>query len=104
MQLADLGQVVLLSVTSLVTLFILTKLMGNRQMSQLTVFDYIVGISIGSLAAEMATHPDPESWLALVAMVIYAGASMIINTLNNKSLKLRKVFLGEPLVLYDRGT
>lgn len=75
----DLGQVVLQSIASLVVLFLLTKLMGNRQMSQLTMFDYITGISIGSLAAEMASHPDDESWLGLVAMAIYAFITVGIN-------------------------
>ena len=49
------------SLGSLVWLFVLTKLMGNRQMSQLTLFDYIIGISIGSIAAEMASHPEEDS-------------------------------------------
>ena len=51
MDFKDLGHVVLLSFFSLLVLFILTKLMGKRQMSQMSLFDYIVGISIGSLAA-----------------------------------------------------
>ena len=100
---SDLGQVLIQSVASLVVLFLLTKLMGNRQMSQLTMFDYITGISIGSLAAEMASHPEPESWLGLVAMAVYALITMGINIWNTKSLKARNVFLGAPLVIYDNG-
>lgn len=97
------ADVALLCLCSLVALFLLTKLMGNRQMSQLTVFDYIIGISFGSLAAEMAAHPDPDSWLILEAMAIYALAALGINILNTHSLKARKLFLGAPLVLYDQG-
>lgn len=41
---------------SLLGLFLLTKLMGRKQMSELSMFDYIVGISIGSIAAELATN------------------------------------------------
>lgn len=104
MDFMDLQQVVLYSVSSLVVLFILTKLMGNRQMSQLTMFDYVIGISIGSLAAEMASHPEPESILGLVAMVIYAGISILINVINDKSRKFRHFVLGDPLILYDHGT
>lgn len=100
---SDLGQVALYSVCSLAALFVLTKLMGNRQMSQLTLFDYIIGISIGSLAAEMASHPEPESWLGLPAMIIYALLALGINVLNTRSLKARNLFLGSPLVLLDQG-
>lgn len=103
MEWSDLAQVVIYSICSLIVLFLLTKLMGNRQMSQLTMFDYIAGISIGSLAAEMASHPEPESWLGIVAMVIYALITLGINVLNNRSLKARQAFLGSPLVLYDHG-
>ena len=100
----DLGHVLLLSVVSLLFLFVLTRLMGNRQMSQLTMFDYIAGISIGSLAAEMASHPEPEAWLGLVAMAVYAGATIAINVGTNRSRSARRLFLGEPLILYDKGT
>ena len=51
----ELLHVFLTSVGSVVFLFILTKLLGNKQMSQLSMFDYINGITIGSIAAEMAT-------------------------------------------------
>lgn len=104
MDLIDFGEVILFSFISLLVLFTLTKLMGNRQMSQLTLFDYIVGISIGSLAAEMASHPEPESWLGLVAMCIYAGMAILINQLDDKSRKLRRFILGKPLILFDHGT
>ena len=39
--------VILLSLGSLIALFILTKLMGYRQMSEMSMFDYINGITIG---------------------------------------------------------
>lgn len=50
----DILNVILLSLFSLIALFILTKLMGYRQMSEMSMFDYINGITIGSIAAEMA--------------------------------------------------
>lgn len=99
----NIGQVAILTLSSLVALFLLTKLMGNRQMSQLTMFDYIIGISFGSLAAEMAAHPDTESWLVLEALLIYALVAVCINIMNMHSLKARKIFLGAPLILYDQG-
>lgn len=49
------GYIVITSVSSVIVLFILTRIMGKRQISQLTMFDYINGITIGSIAAEMAT-------------------------------------------------
>ena len=48
-------EIIIFSFVSLLVLFLLTKLMGKKQISQLTMFDYIIGISIGSIAAETAT-------------------------------------------------
>ena len=47
--------IIALSLSSIVVLFILCKLMGYRQLSQLSMFDYVNGITIGNIAAEMAT-------------------------------------------------
>ena len=52
----DLLQVAVTSVGAFVALFLLSKLMGHRQISELSVFDYVNGITIGSIAAEMATE------------------------------------------------
>ncbi len=93
----------LLSVGSFVFLFLLAKLMGHRQMSQLSMFDYIVGISIGSIAAEMATSLDDNFLEPLIAMTIYAVLSVMLALLSNRSHKARKLIEGEPIVLFSNG-
>lgn len=103
MAFSDLLQVLVLSLVSFAALSVLTKLMGNRQMSQLTMMDYVVGISIGSIAAEMASHPEGESWYGLIAMAIYAGLAIFLNVLNDKSVRARQVILGKPTVLLEHG-
>lgn len=91
--------VLLTSVCSIVTLFVLTKLMGNRQLSQMSMFDYINGITIGSIAAEFATNlEDPLH--SFTAMVVYALAAVGISVGTCHSIKLRKFFNGQPRVLY----
>lgn len=89
---------------SLVVLFVLTKIMGYRQISQLSFFDYVIGITIGSIAAEMATNLDIDMWQPIVAMVIYALASVILSLVTRKSIKARRFFIGVPLVLIQNGT
>lgn len=93
----------LTSAGSFIALFILTKLMGNRQMSQLSMFDYIIGITIGSIAAEMATSLEDDFMKPLTAMIVYALFSVILAISTNKSLKLRKLIEGEAVILYDDG-
>ena len=69
----DLLQVAVTSVGAFVALFLLSKLMGHRQISELSVFDYVNGITIGSIAAEMATELE-KPLRPLVAMVASRGA------------------------------
>ena len=64
--------VILLSLGSLIALFILTKLMGYRQMSEMSMFDYINGITIGSIAAEMATSLEKD-WLLLFFLIFLSN-------------------------------
>lgn len=98
----DLLKVSVTSVTSLAVLFVLTKLMGNKQVSQLSMFDYIIGISIGSIAAEFATElENPEN--SLLAMVIYAVIAYLVSVITGKSTAARKMIVGRPLILFDNG-
>ena len=52
---AQVSLAALSSLLSIAVLFLLAKLMGTKQVSQMTMFDYVVGITIGSIAAELAT-------------------------------------------------
>lgn len=94
--------IILVSVLSVITLFLLTKLMGNKQVSQLSMFDYIIGISIGSIAAEFATElENPEH--SLTAMLVYGGSAYLVSIITGKSTRLRKMIIGRPLILFDKG-
>ncbi len=88
---------------SVIVLFLLTKLMGQKQISQLSLFDYINGITIGSIAAEMATALEQDFCLPLTAMVIYTLFSLLIAVLERKSIKLNKFFVGNPNILLENG-
>lgn len=95
--------VTLLSIGSIVILFILTKIIGNKQISNMTLFDYINGITIGSIAAEMATSLEENFMLPLIAMIIYGLSSLGISYVSKKSIKLRRLFTGHSVILMDNG-
>lgn len=96
-------KIIYTSLGSIFVLFILTKLMGNREMAQLSMFDYINSITIGSIAAEMATSLEDDFREPLIAMIIYAIVIIVISILSNKSLKFRRVISGKTKVLIDKG-
>lgn len=94
--------VALWSAASIGVLFLLTKLMGHKQVYQMTMFDYAVGITIGSIAAEMATELETP-WKPLLAMTVYGAADYLIAVLTSRSRAARKQISGTPVVLLNNG-
>ncbi len=98
----DIINVILLSLGSILALFILTKLMGYRQMSEMSMFDYINGITIGSIAAEMATSLEKDWWLPLTSMIIYGMAAVFLSLISVRSMAARRLITGKPLILMNQ--
>lgn len=98
----ELLQVGLTSVVSFLVLFVLAKFIGHRQIAQLSAFDYIIGITIGSIAAEMATELE-EPLQPLLAMVVYALLAMLLEALALKYPRMRKFIDGTPTIILDNG-
>ena len=98
----ELLQVGLTSVVSFLVLFVLAQFIGHRQIAQLSAFDYIIGITIGSIAAEMATELE-EPLQPLLAMVVYALLAMLLEALALKYPRMRKFIDGTPTIILDNG-
>lgn len=99
----DLIYITALSTGAFVSLFLLTKIMGNREMSQLSMFDYINSITIGSIAAEMATSLTDNFMEPLVAMLVFALLSVLMAFITTKSIKARRLLTGRPAILFENG-
>ena len=97
-------KIICLSIGSITLLFILTKIMGQREMSQLSIFDYFITITIGSIAAELSTSLEDNFVQPVIAMIVYALITLIVSILNTKFVKLRPFLSGKTLILYDDGT
>lgn len=87
---------------SFAALFIAAKFIGHKQISQLDFFDYITGITIGSIAAEMATELE-KPWKPLTAILIYAGITLLLSVITNKFPRTRSYLYGAPTILLDQG-
>lgn len=88
---------------SIIALFVLTKFMGYRQVSQFSMFDYINGITIGSIAAEMAIDLEGNFMKPFVAMVVYTVVVILLSKLSQKSIRLRRLINGKAITLYQNG-
>ena len=72
-------------------------------MSQMSMFDYINGITIGSIAAEMATSLEDDFTRPLTAMIVFGVSTFLISVLSNKFVKVRRIIEGKPLILLNNG-
>ena len=98
----DIIGVFLTALLSVAALFIITKIMGHKQVSQLDFFDYVSGITIGSIGAELATELE-EPHKPLIALGIYGVASLVLNFLAHKIPRTRKYINGSPSILMNGG-
>ncbi|MGF9796649.1 DUF421 domain-containing protein [Brevibacillus agri] len=99
----DWFNILLRSLGALAYLFILTKIIGKRQIKQLSLIEYIVGITIGSIAAFMATEMDGPIVHSLIAMGVFAFVPVLMEWLTLKSKVLRDFFEGKSTVLIKEG-
>ena len=88
---------------SFVILLILTRLIGKQQVSQLTYYEYINGITFGSIAANMATDSFDKFGDHLVGLLTYGVLTFLAALVALKSRKMRKLINGEPVVVIQDG-
>ena len=100
---AELLNVTLRALISLITLFLVTKMIGKKQVSQLSLFDYVIGISIGNFAAEMTINLESEEIYGIIAVLIFGLVAYIVSILTIKSITLRRFFMGTPTILIQKG-
>ena len=95
--------VIIRTLLVLILIFILFKLMGKKQVSQMSMFDYITGITIGSIVADISLDIDKNLISGIVCLIIYCFLDIIISSLSLKSIKLRNFFEGKEVPLIVDG-
>lgn len=99
----ELLDVFIRAMLSLVTLFLITKMLGKKQVSQLSLFDYVIGISIGNFAAEMTINLESHYLNGILAVVVFGVMAYLVSYATLKSIKLRRFFMGTPTILIQNG-
>lgn len=91
------------SLISLVTLFIATKILGKKQVSELSLFDYVIGISIGNFTAEMILVMDAQLVNGIVAILTFGIMGYLMSFLSTKSIFFRRTIFGTPTIIMSDG-
>lgn len=95
--------VILASFFSAVILFVIAKVIGHKQVAQLEFFDYITGITIGSIAAELATTLDKPWWKPTVSMIVFGFITVLLSYLTRRFPRSRKYINGTPTIVMNDG-
>ena len=92
------------SIISIVVLFFITKLMGKKQASELSLFDYVIGISIGNFTAEMVMDVEGQYINGIIAIITFGVVSFLVSHVTAKSIILRRFLIGTATMIIDNGT
>jgi len=95
--------IILRSIIAFIFLFVLTRFMGKKQISQLTFFDYTVGITMGAIAAIAAVQGGVSILVPLLGLVTFAVLTIILGHVTLESRPLRKLINGEPTIVIHNG-
>lgn len=99
----QIDDVVMRALLSLIALFFITKLLGKKQVAELSIFDYVIGISIGNFSAEMTTNIEIPWINGIIAIILFGLVSYLISYLSMKSIEVRRFIYGTPTILIEKG-
>lgn len=91
------------SIVVFIILLILTRISGRKQISQLTFFDYVVGISIGSIAGNLVTDRNLNFYDGIIAILIWSIIPILVGLAAVKNITFRKLVDSEPLIIINKG-
>lgn len=95
--------VVLRSLLFLVVLFAITKWLGKKQISELSFFEYVTGITIGNIGAEMATGIEKSIINGILSIVTFAIVPFLAGIISLKNKPFRDFIEGKGTVFIKDG-
>jgi uncharacterized membrane protein YcaP (DUF421 family) len=96
-------EIVIRSFTFLIALFLLTKWLGKKQLAELSFFEYVTGITIGSIAAEVTMGLERHIMHGLIAMSIWTLFPIIMGLISLKNKKIRDFVEGKATIVIKDG-
>lgn len=97
-------EMILRSTLAFATILIVARVIGKKQLSQLTFFHYITGITIGSIAAEVSTQHRTDFWDGFTSLIWWALLTLFISFISLKSSRIRVLVDDRPTILIQNGT
>ncbi|MGP4040642.1 YetF domain-containing protein [Gracilibacillus sp. D59] len=99
----DFTEITIRIVSSFFVLLLLTRIMGRKELRQLTFFNFVSGIAVGSIAASLVVNQYLDIWAGIYALCGWAILTIIMGVIDIKSKKAREVIQGQPMILIKQG-
>jgi uncharacterized membrane protein YcaP (DUF421 family) len=99
----DFFEMILRATASFIVLLILTRLLGRKQLSQLTFFNYITGITIGSIAADIGGESETPFFNGLTSLIWWSFLTLLVSYLGLKFSRIRVLTDGQPVIVIKEG-
>ena len=96
-------EIIIRSIVMFIALFVIVKLLGKRQIKNLTLYDYILSITIGSIAADTIISLDTPLGDGLTALIIFGLIGYIVSLLTYQNHNLEEIIDGEPIILFENN-
>jgi len=91
------------TIVGFLVLLLLTRILGKKQLGQLTIFTYITGIAMGNIAGDMVVHRDIKLIDGVTGLTIWAMLTLLTEFISLKSSKARVLLDGEPVIIIKKG-
>jgi len=96
-------EIVFRSIFTYIFLLVLGRIIGRKLISRITFFDFIVGITLGSIAVRIALGSQESPFLATISAIVITILVVITDYLDIKSINFRKLVDGEAIILISNG-
>lgn len=97
------GELLFRTLLSFCVLLVLTRFLGKKQISQLTFFNYVTGITLGSTTAEVIVNNQITVTGGIVSLLVWAVLTVLIEYISLKSPIIRVALDGEPTIVIKKG-
>ena len=100
---SDWVQIFIRSIVFILVLILMTRLLGKKQISEISFFEYVSGITIGSIAGEVIMGLDGNMWHGILAIGVFGGITLLVDILSLKSKKFRDIVDGKGTIIIKDG-
>lgn len=90
-------------IATYIILLVLGRIIGRKLISRITLFDFMIGITMGSIAVRIALGSQESPYLAAISVTVITILVAITDYLDIKSINFRKIVDGEPIILVSNG-